>query len=207
MVLSGLKRVKMLNRCITVFAIAVFGGLSVTWGSLQAQRPAVTPPAQVDFVRDIQPILQNTCYECHGPKKAKGTLRLDSRAGFMKGGDTGAIVVPGNSDKSPLVRRLLGLDGEDRMPKDGDPLPEAQIALIRSWIDQGATWPDTRDAPRFSRTGRIAGRRVRHYPMCAGPNGRGRRSIVSSWPGSRRKDWRPRPKRRSKRSCAACLSI
>jgi hypothetical protein len=136
----------MLNRCITVLAIAVLGGLSVTWDSLQAQRPAVSPPApQVDFVRDIQPILQSACYECHGPKKVKGTLRLDSRAGFMKGGDTGALVLPGNSEKSLIVRRLLGLDGEDRMPKDGDPLPAAQIALIRSWIDQGATWPNTGD--------------------------------------------------------------
>jgi hypothetical protein len=128
----------MVNRCLTVFAIAALGGLSVSWDSLQAQRSAVTPSAPVDFVRDIQPILQNTCYECHGPKKVKAKLRLDSRAGIMKGGDTGAIVVPGNSDKSLIVRRLLGLDGEDRMPKDGDPLPDAQITLIRSWIDQGA---------------------------------------------------------------------
>jgi mono/diheme cytochrome c family protein len=128
----------MLNRCLTVFAIVGMGALSVSWDSLQAQRPAATPSAQVDFVRDIQPILQNTCVECHGPKKVKGTLRLDSRAGFMRGGDTGALVLPGNSEKSLIVRRLLGLDGEDRMPKDGDPLPADQIALIRSWIDQGA---------------------------------------------------------------------
>src|SRR4029079_5630885 len=137
---------KMLNRCLTVFAIAVLGGPSVSWDSLQAQRSAVTPSAPVDFVRDIQPILQNSCYECHGPKKVKAKLRLDSRAGVIKGGDTGAIVVPGNSDKSLIVRRLLGLDGEDRMPKDGDPLPAAQIALIRSWIDQGAIGLETGDA-------------------------------------------------------------
>jgi hypothetical protein len=136
----------MLNRCITVFAIALIGGLSVTWDSLEAQKPAAAPAAQVDFARDIQPILQATCYECHGPKKVKGTLRLDSRAGILKGGDTGALVVPGNSDKSLIVRRLLGLDGEDRMPKDGDPLPAAQIALIRSWIDQGAHGLDTGEA-------------------------------------------------------------
>jgi hypothetical protein len=133
----------MLYRCITAFAIAGLAGLSVTWDALQAQRPAMNPPAPVDFVRDIQPILQNTCYECHGPKKSKAQLRLDSRAGLMKGGETGAIVTPGNSERSLIVRRLLGLDGDDRMPKDGDPLPGAQIALIRSWIDQGAIWLDT----------------------------------------------------------------
>jgi len=100
----------------------------------------------VDFVRDIQPILQNACYDCHGPKKTKADLRLDSRAGVMKGGETGASLIPGNSEQSLIVRRLLGLGGDDRMPKDGDPLPDAQIALIRSWIDQGAIWPDTGDA-------------------------------------------------------------
>ena len=204
----------MLNRCITVFAIAALGGLSVPWECLQAQKPATTPLAPVDFVRDIQPILQNTCSECHGPTKVKAKLRLDSRAGVMKGGDTGAVVVPGNSDKSLIVRRLLGLDGEDRMPKDGDPLPAAQIALIRSWIDQGAIGPDTgtrRSVPRtparrFRRTGRIAGRPVLRSPMCAGRNGRGRRSIGSSSPGSRRKGWRLPPRRRSKRSSAASRS-
>ena len=41
-----------------------------------------------------------------------------------------------------MVRRVLGLDGEDRMPLDEDPLPESQIALLRAWIDQGAVWPD-----------------------------------------------------------------
>ena len=62
----------MLNRCITVFAIAVLGGLSVTWDSLQAQRPAVDATAPVDFARDIQPILQTTCYECHGAEESEG---------------------------------------------------------------------------------------------------------------------------------------
>src|SRR5258708_1729430 len=136
----------MLKRCATVFAIAGLGVLPVAWSTLQAQKPALSAPAPVDFNRDIQPILQNICYECHGSKKTKAHLRLDSRAGLMKGGETGSIVIPGNSEGSLIVRRLLGLDGEDRMPKDGDPLPGAQIALIRSWIDQGAVWPDTGDA-------------------------------------------------------------
>src|SRR5438477_11073838 len=124
----------MLNRCLKVFAIAVLGALPVTWGSLQAQRPASTPPPPVDFVRDIQPILQSSCYECHGGKKTKANLRLTSRAGILTGGETGKIIVPGNSEQSLIVRRLLGLDGEDQLPKEGDPLTAAQIALIRAWI-------------------------------------------------------------------------
>ena len=115
--------------------------------SVAAQNPSQPAQSAVDFSRDIQPILQASCYECHGPKKTKARLRLDSVAGITKGGETGPIVVPGKSDQSLIVRRVLGLDGDDRMPKDGDPLPADQIALIRSWIDQGAKWPVTEPAP------------------------------------------------------------
>ena len=120
--------------------------------SVAAQNSSPQPQNTVDFARDIQPILQATCYECHGPQKTKAHLRLDSRAGIMKGGETGAIIVPGKSDQSLIVRRVLGLDGDDRMPKDGDPLPAAQIALLRAWIDQGASWPATEPAPAAAQT-------------------------------------------------------
>jgi hypothetical protein len=116
---------------------------TVTAFASVSARNSAAQPTPVDFARDIQPILQNTCYECHGPKKTKAELRLDSVAGIRKGGESGAILVPGNSEHSLMVRRVLGLDGDDRMPKDGDPLPPAQIALIRAWIDQGAVWPNT----------------------------------------------------------------
>ena len=101
--------------------------------------PATSP---VEFVRDIQPILDANCYECHGPKKARGQLRLDRKSNVLTGGMSGPAIAPGDSENSVLVRRLLGLDGEDRMPLDKDPLSDAQIALVRRWIDQGATWPD-----------------------------------------------------------------
>ena len=141
----------MLSRSSSAFALTAFVALALTWSSLHAQKPAAQPPAAaVDFVRDIQPILQTHCYECHGPKKTKHGLRLDLRASAMKGGETGLAIVPGNSEKSLVVRRLLGLDGEDQMPKDKDPLARAQIELIRAWIDQGAVWPETADAPPAS---------------------------------------------------------
>ena len=115
--------------------------------STVAAQNSTQPQPSVDFVRDIQPILQTSCYECHGPKKTKAHLRLDSPAGILKGGETGPIVLPGKSEQSLMVRRVLGLDGDDRMPKDGDPLTAAQIGLIRSWIDQGARWPGADAAP------------------------------------------------------------
>src|SRR3954468_12856555 len=108
--------------------------------SVAAQNPSQPLPGAVDFARDVQPILQANCYECHGPKKTKAHLRLDSAAGITRGGETGPVIVAGKSEQSLIVRRILGLDGDDRMPKDGDPLPPAHLALIRSWIDQGAKW-------------------------------------------------------------------
>src|SRR6185503_8904709 len=121
--------------------IATLAATATAWVAVHAQNAPTQATALVDFARDIQPILQASCYECHGPKKTKAHLRLDSAAGIVKGGETGPIIVPGNSEKSLIVRRILGLDGDDQMPKDGDPLDQAQIALIRFWIDQGAHWP------------------------------------------------------------------
>jgi mono/diheme cytochrome c family protein len=127
----------MLSRLATLCTIAVLGIFPLTWTAVRAQKPAATA-SRVDFVRDIRPILQRYCYECHGARKSKGHLRLDLRAAALKGSEDGPVIIPGNSERSPIVRRLLGLDGDDRMPKDGDPLPPGQIALIRAWIDQGA---------------------------------------------------------------------
>ena len=98
--------------------------------------------ASVDFARDVRPILEANCFECHGAKKARGRLRLDLKAAALKGGNTGPALIAHDSDESLMVRRVLGLDGEDRMPLDEDPLPESQIALLRAWIDQGAVWPE-----------------------------------------------------------------
>jgi hypothetical protein len=134
----------MLSRYSIGCTATAIAALAVTWTSLQAQKPAAS--SSIDFARDIQPILRTHCYECHGPTKQKHGLRLDLRAVALKGGETGPAVIPGNSAQSLIVRRLLGLDGEDQMPKDKDPLASAQIELIRAWIDQGAPWPESADA-------------------------------------------------------------
>jgi hypothetical protein len=120
----------------------VRGVLVVTCVAGSIAAASLAPQPAVDFARDIRPILEAHCYECHGAKKVKNGLRLDVRVAALKGGDGGAPIVPGDSEHSLLVRRIRGLDGEDRMPKDGDPLTAAQVALIRAWIDQGAAWPE-----------------------------------------------------------------
>src|SRR5260370_24069910 len=57
---------------------------------------------QVEFLKDIQPILTNSCYECHGPQKKKGALRLDQKTAALRGGDSGPLLVPGQSAQSLL---------------------------------------------------------------------------------------------------------
>ena len=104
---------------------------------------ATLPAAPVDFVRDVQPILQRTCAGCHGEKNQMANLRLDAKAAAMRGGQSGPIVVPGNSAGSSLYLRVAGIGEQARMPMGMKPLAAAEIAAIKQWIDDGAVWPDT----------------------------------------------------------------
>lgn len=96
--------------------------------------------ASVDFARDVRPIFEKTCVECHGPDKVKARLRMDSVEALQKGGKSGALLKAGDPENSLLMRRVLGLDGEDQMPLDKDPLTEAQIDTLRRWIAAGAPY-------------------------------------------------------------------
>lgn len=94
----------------------------------------------VDFSRDVQPILKAHCSQCHSGAQQQGGLGLDTRALLLKGGASGAGLTPGDSGKSLLLTRILGAGGKPRMPLGFAPLTDAQTALIRTWIDQGAVW-------------------------------------------------------------------
>jgi len=99
---------------------------------------------KVDFVKDIQPILSRSCYECHGPTKAEAGLRWDAREIALKGSEHGPVIVPGKSAESPMIHLVAGLKGQDKiMPQKGDRLTTVQIGLLRAWIDQGALWPES----------------------------------------------------------------
>ena len=104
----------------------------------QPQATPAKPRAKITFARDIAPIFQKNCIACHGSEKPQGGLRLDSEAATLKGGESGKVIIPGDSEKSPLVKRLLGVGEEARMPMGADPLPASQIKLIRAWIDQNS---------------------------------------------------------------------
>lgn len=102
-------------------------------------------PARLDFNRDVRPILAEHCLNCHGfdDKTRKGGLRLDRREDALVGGKSGKpAIVPSNTGSSELVRRLQSTDPDDRMPPDekGQPLTEAQRALLIRWISEGAEY-------------------------------------------------------------------
>jgi hypothetical protein len=113
---------------------------------------APTVEAKVDFEKQVFPFLEKRCIECHKApfeengkmKKPKADLRLDAPAEIMKGGENGVILKPGDSSKSALYEVVtLPKDDDMHMPPKGDPLTAAEIALLKSWIDEGAdfgTW-------------------------------------------------------------------
>ncbi|HTD68372.1 MAG TPA: PSD1 and planctomycete cytochrome C domain-containing protein, partial [Candidatus Limnocylindria bacterium] len=102
--------------------------------------PAVTRP--VDFTKDIQPIFEASCWNCHGAKKQESAFRLDDRAAALKGGEHGGDIIPGKSGESLLIHAVAGVHDEIKMPKKGEKLTPEQVGLLRAWIDQGAQMPE-----------------------------------------------------------------
>ena len=93
----------------------------------------------IDFGRDVQPILAAKCSRCHGPEKRENGLRLDAGALVLRGGDNGPAVVAGKAAESLLVLAVTGkTDLVSKMPPKGEPLTEAELTLIKRWIDSGA---------------------------------------------------------------------
>jgi hypothetical protein len=118
----------------------------------EVQTNPLPPPAAitVDFGRDIQPILETSCLRCHGPEKSKSHFRLDNRESALSGGDNNTNdIVPGDGRKSWLIHYVAREVPELEMPPvdKGTPLTADQIGLLRAWIDQGAIWDATNQAP------------------------------------------------------------
>lgn len=113
-----------------------------TWlAFLVLAAPSWAAALPVNYLRDIKPLLAKHCFSCHGARKQKGNLRLDTAAAALQGGDSGAAIVPGKSQASPLVQSLIGGGDIPRMPPKGPRLTAAQIALLKAWIDSGAKAP------------------------------------------------------------------
>lgn len=110
--------------------------LSVSLLLLTATIASAGDAKKIDFVHDIAPILKARCVECHANGKYKAGVSFDSREDLLKS----KIVAPGKSAGSEMLKRITSNDPEQRMPPKGAPLDAKQIALIKAWIDQGASW-------------------------------------------------------------------
>ena len=95
---------------------------------------------QIDFRRDVWPIIRQNCVVCHGPDRQMNGFRLDRRSVAFRGG-TRTVIVPGSAASSRLYLRLTGHQFGNQKPPAG-PLSAAEIAIFKAWIDQGARWPD-----------------------------------------------------------------
>jgi len=104
------------------------------------------PTNQIDFARQVQPILAQNCFRCHGPDdgKRKADMRLDRRADAFAEREGGPAFVAGKPEASQALVRVLSSDPEERMPppEAGDALKPAQIETLRRWIETGAVWTE-----------------------------------------------------------------
>jgi len=108
--------------------------------------PVSAAETQVDYAQDVKPIFRTHCYSCHGGLKQESGLRLDTASLMRQGGDSGPALVPGTTAQNLVVERITDADPSVRMPPESDPLTQEQIAIIRSWIAQGALSPSEEEA-------------------------------------------------------------
>ncbi len=100
-------------------------------------------PDELRLSAEARGVLAHQCTKCHGQHKQKGELRLDTRAGAMKGGENGAAIVPGKPEQSELLKRVtLPTADDDHMPPEKKVVESQDIDTLRKWIAAGAPWPD-----------------------------------------------------------------
>lgn len=127
-----------MKSCIPVILLAPL----VAFAEIDASK--LPPVAKTfDFDRDVRPIFERSCVECHGAEKQKGKFRLDARDYLLAGSENGEMVKPGKSAESALIHAVARLDEDSAMPpkKDKALTPE-QVGKLRAWIDAGARYPE-----------------------------------------------------------------
>ncbi len=115
------------------------------WMILTVTASGVAAEDQIDFSRDVLPILSGRCFTCHGPDEGsrEGGFRLDDPESVLSEADSGLIpIVPGDPNQSELLRRIVSDDDGERMPPEGigQPLDATEQKLIADWILSGAKY-------------------------------------------------------------------
>ena len=118
-------------------------------GSFVGIRAVAAEPVQADFFESqVRPVLAANCFECHGPKKQESDLRLDSRDAMLNGNSDGPVIVPGDPEKSRLVKAIRR-QGDIKMPPEKK-LPDPAVEAPTNWIKAGAPWPEEKPAAAMS---------------------------------------------------------
>ncbi len=130
----------------------------LTLAALPLTARAADRQADEFFESKVRPVLAEHCFSCHGPDKQKGGLRLDSRAAVLKGAGGDAVVVPGDPDKSPLVK-AINHEGDTKMPPKTK-LPAPAIEALTAWVKMGVPWPEATGAKA---TSSVAEARAKHW--------------------------------------------
>src|SRR5689334_17166712 len=135
---------------LRAFCLLFFFIFSLSSSSSAAEKsPAKSAPSKVSYYREVRPILQANCQGCHQPAKTKGGYVMTEFKRLLAGGDSeGAAIVPGHPDKSAILKMITPQDGEVRMPKGKSPLMDSEVAVLRTWIEQGAEDDTPADAKR-----------------------------------------------------------
>lgn len=108
--------------------------------SLPRLAQGLAQPKKVDYLRDVHPLLQEKCGNCHLNGKNKGGLRLDTRAAILQGGVSGPAAIAGEAQKSLLIQLVEGHDLERIMPPTGPKLTPAEIEILRNWVNGGLSF-------------------------------------------------------------------
>lgn len=130
----------------TAIALVVTLATSFLANAVDVDVSKLPPPSDkkgLTFEKDIKPLFDKSCIDCHGAEKPKGKLRLDTLAGTLKGSVDGKVLEPGNSAKSFLVANIAFLgDEDDFMPPPKETkypkFTAEEVGIVRAWIDQGA---------------------------------------------------------------------
>jgi hypothetical protein len=122
----------------------LFASVLIALSASAAETTGGPTAAQLEFFeKEVRPVLADHCYKCHGEKKQKSGLRLDSRAFVLKGGEVGPVVVPGKPEASRLILSVNHVKAKDvyAMPGEDEKLPPKAIAALTEWVRQGLPWP------------------------------------------------------------------
>ncbi len=129
---------------LTIPVLPIFLLSAALAAPLPEESSELPPPAgkTVDFSKDVEPLLESRCYLCHGPQQQMKGLRLDRAEDALRGGESGAVIRPGDSARSRLIQLVAGVVPGQVMPPGGKGLAPDEVGLLRAWIDQGARWPE-----------------------------------------------------------------